>query len=386
MKPKRVAFVFTHRIQYFVNLLDELHRRQAVCPLSICAYETARLADPGFGRRIKWDNRTSPECPEVVLSRQPRSLRRFRPVRGLGRALGDFSPDFVHLNGYSAAIQIQAWRWCRKHGVSYSLRGDGDCLRPESSWKTRLRRALTRPIVSGADAIFFQGEENRRYWERAGARDEQLVWIPCVSDSAVFRREVFGSDRERLVFRSSLGAEIGDMVLVVSGKLEARKRPGDALEALALLRERGRPVRLWFLGSGPLEEALRKRAAGLGVGDRVSFLGFRNQSEMPAILQAADALVHPSEADPWPYSVLDAAISGLPLALSDRTGSYPDWAAEPPAARVFPCGDVSALSKIIEDWLHDPASLHILGVVARAKAERHRESVFCEIFEQAADR
>jgi glycosyltransferase involved in cell wall biosynthesis len=183
-----------------------------------------------------------------------------------------------------------------------------------------------------------------------------------------------------------MGAGERDCVFIVSGKLEPRKRPADALKAFASLPGTNRPARLWFLGSGPLDESLRRRASDLGVEGRVAFLGFRNQSEMPAILQAADALIHASERDPWPYSVLDAAISGLALVLSDRTGSYPDWSPEPTAARVFRCGDLAGLSAAIEELVESPDATRALGESARAKADRHRESVFCDIFEGRLNR
>jgi len=385
LRPLRAAFVLTHRIQYFVNLLDELHRRGNVEILAVYSHDGTRIQDAGFGRKIVWDNRTGSRFPEVSLSDSVE--RAHGPFlasfsRELAGVLEAFGPDVVQLNGYGHAVQMQAWRWCARHGVPYVVRGDGDDIQQKGALKTALRRALVAPLVKGALRVAFQGEQNRRYWAKNGASPEQLVWIPCVSDSEVFRSAAFPEDGARQRFRTENGAAPGDTVFVVSGKLETGKRPADAIEALA----GGAPgsLRVWFLGSGAEEEGLRELASRRGVAGRVRFWGFRNQREIPAILQAADVLLHVSGADRWPYAVLEGAVSGLALLLSDMTGSRFDWMPGEPPGLVFPTGDVDALRREMVRLASEPAALARYQRSALAKAARYTEAEFCRIFESIA--
>ena len=378
---ERVAFIFTHRIQYFSNLLDELCKRGTIDPLAIYGHETGRIDDPGFGRRITWDNRPQISCPEIVLRDAGRS-KIGRSGAGLKHALASFRPSIIHLNGYGDVLQWQAWLWAKTHGVPIFLRGDGDTLNRKKSLLQQIKRKLVRIFTGQAHVVFFQGEENKRFWIDNGAKFERLCWIPCVSDTEVFRKPAFRSTEERLKFRRLHGAEADDIIFLVSGKLIARKRPADAIRALSKLQDAR--TRLWFLGSGPLENDLKRLAAELCMNDRILFLGFKNQTEMPSVLQAADVLVHPAERDPWPYAVLEAAHAGLALLLSDRTGSCVDWIDDHRAGLRFRCAEVHSLARAMNEAANDTKKRSAWQTSAKAAAEAHTEATFCVILEEAA--
>jgi glycosyltransferase involved in cell wall biosynthesis len=381
---KRVAFIFTHRIQYITNLLDELSKRGTVEPLAIYARETSRVDDPGFARRVRWDNRQQIACREVILQKTTNHLQRHTlgsfSLR-LNRALASFQPASVHLNGYSDAIQWQALWWARSQRVPIFLRGDGDTLSERKSLFDPLKRRLARLFTKRAHVVFFQGEENKKFWLENGARADRLCWIPCVSDTEIFQKRAFSSTEERLKFREVHGARGDDVVFLVSGKLISRKRPADAIRALNQSREAR--THLWFLGSGPLEDDLKRLTAELGLNDRVEFWGFKNQTEMPSILQAADVMVHPSEHDPWPYAVLEGAHSGLALLLSDCTGSCVDWIDRYRAGLSFRCRDVDSLASAMRAAATDQDKRRAWQKSAREVAQVHTETKFCEILEQA---
>ncbi|RAM50373.1 MAG: hypothetical protein C6Y22_17390 [Hapalosiphonaceae cyanobacterium JJU2] len=382
MKKPRVVWIFSHRIQYFVNLLDELYKRSNLEILAIYAHETKFIQDIGFSRNISWDNRQVTSFSEVVL---PDSAKRqhgdFWNSRSdyLDKTLSKFQPDLVHLNGYTNAIQIQGWLWSLRNHVPYVIRGDGDTLRV-STWKTYLRQALVRPITVGAAKVTHQGRLNQTFWQANGASEHQLVWVPCVSDSQVFRVQAFADSTERDRFRKEHCITSGELVLVVSGKLEPRKRPADAIAALAKCRHL--PVKLWFLGSGELEPELQRQVEQYQLSGHVHWWGFQNQSQIPRILQAADVLLHTSQADPWPYSILEGAISGLALVLSDKIGSYLDWIAEPQAALTFPCGNIDAIASCIETLVKNRELLLRLQNSALVQSSRHTEEIYCQIFEK----
>jgi glycosyltransferase involved in cell wall biosynthesis len=118
------------------------------------------------------------------------------------------------------------------------------------------------------------------------------------------------------------------------------------------------PELSWFSpGDGPLQQTLYQRALDLGIADRVRFLGFVNQSALPAVYKAADLMVLPSEYEPFGVVVNEASCCGCPVAASDRVGATTDLIAPVNPDFVFPCGDVPALTEILQRAVSDPTEL-----------------------------
>ena len=74
----------------------------------------------------------------------------------------------------------------------------------------------------------------------------------------------------------------------------------------------------------------------LGLEDRVRFLGFLNQSQLPSAYCAADLFVLPSLFEPFGLVVNEAMLCGLPVAVSDRVGARFDLVRPDENGYVFP--------------------------------------------------
>jgi UDP-glucose:(heptosyl)LPS alpha-1,3-glucosyltransferase len=87
------------------------------------------------------------------------------------------------------------------------------------------------------------------------------------------------------------------------------------IKALRILPEECR----LYVASGSNPGAYRKRASGLGLEERVHFLG--RVDDMPAFYQALDVYVQPTFCDACSNAVLEAAASGLPAVSSRFDGA-----------------------------------------------------------------
>lgn len=65
---------------------------------------------------------------------------------------------------------------------------------------------------------------------------------------------------------------------------------------------------------------MRQLAERLGVADRVTWLGFLADGEVPAVMAAADLLVHPSRADVTGTVILEAMANGVPVITTEVCG------------------------------------------------------------------
>ncbi|HKP77471.1 MAG TPA: glycosyltransferase family 4 protein, partial [Longimicrobiaceae bacterium] len=104
------------------------------------------------------------------------------------------------------------------------------------------------------------------------------------------------------------------------GRLKKYKRIDHAIEAVAMLRSRGRPVRLRIAGKGDDEPRLRDAVARLGVGDLVTFEGFVSEEGKRGLMRSTWATVQPSPKEGWGITNVEAAACGTPTVASDSPG------------------------------------------------------------------
>lgn len=110
----------------------------------------------------------------------------------------------------------------------------------------------------------------------------------------------------------------GGARFVFSGLHIARKGLPFALDALGQLRNLD--WSLDVLGTGPLTEAWKRRAATLGIADRVRFHGFLPRAVAVRVMAEADAFVFPSLQEGWPTVVIEALSLGLPVVTTGHHG------------------------------------------------------------------
>jgi glycosyltransferase involved in cell wall biosynthesis len=148
--------------------------------------------------------------------------------------------------------------------------------------------------------------------------------------------------------------------VVFLGHLVPRQGVDVLLDALAIVKDRGGDVSADVLGSGPMEQSLRQRAAALGLAEAVRFHGFvsdhRDVERLLAESAIAVAPYRPGEgtftsyADPGKLKAYLAA--GLPVLLTDVPPNAQALAREAGAELV--AYDAQAIATAIEDGLSSP--------------------------------
>ncbi len=100
------------------------------------------------------------------------------------------------------------------------------------------------------------------------------------------------------------------------GKIAAGKGVPELIEAFAIAARDEPALRLTVLGSGPLLEQSRARAARLGVAGRVAFPGAVAPQRVFEFLHSHDLLVHPSKSETFGMTVVEAVGSGMPVLVT----------------------------------------------------------------------
>jgi colanic acid/amylovoran biosynthesis glycosyltransferase len=163
--------------------------------------------------------------------------------------------------------------------------------------------------------------------------------------------------------RAGTGTE--PMVLYV-GRLVPEKGQEVLLRALALLRDRGRPVCATLVGEGPRRVALEGLAAELGVAAHTRFTGALGQEEIRALYEAASLFCLPSFAEGIPCVLMEAMAMELPV-VSTFVAGIPELVDDGHDGLLVAPGRADQLARVLEWLLADPELCRRLGASAREK-------------------
>ncbi len=175
-----------------------------------------------------------------------------------------------------------------------------------------------------------------------------------------------GHDRERI--RAQMGWQEHIILLCVARLVPAK---GQSLVIAALARLSRTDVHLVLAGAGPDEAALRKQVADMGLAERVTFAG--NRQDIPQLLAASDIYLQPSLKEGFGIAFLEAMASGIP-GIGTRTGAIPEMVHSGRNGLLVDAGDVDALAAAMQLLCDDPALRHQLGEQA-ARDVRSRFSL-----------
>lgn len=153
-------------------------------------------------------------------------------------------------------------------------------------------------------------------------------------------------------------------VVTCAAALTPEKGHEDLLVAMSRVAPEFPDAVLLLAGAGPLEGDLRERARALRLGDRVRFLGARE--DLPDVLAASDVFVMPSHSEGLGSAVLEAVWCGVPAVVTDA-GGLPETVAE--FGRVVGAGDPRSLATGLELALGRPEESKRLARGARRRAE-----------------
>jgi len=167
--------------------------------------------------------------------------------------------------------------------------------------------------------------------------------------------------RKRLAERWSL--DPGRVWIGSTGRFEHSKRFDLLLEAAASLGRRGEDVHLILIGYGEGLDALRSKADGLGIADRVTFTG--EDADARLWMSALDIFCFLSLDEGQPNAVMEAAAAGVAV-VAWRTPFLEELSDGGRSALLVPARDLAALDEALETLIREPGTRESLGKGGRS--------------------
>ncbi len=361
----RLAVLATHPVQYYAPLFRALSQRLDVHVFYAHKATPQQQAAAGFDVAFDWDLDLLTGYPHSFLVNRAR-----RPDAGrfagcdtpeIGTRLREGRFDAVLSLGWHRKSLLQGVWAAKRIGLPVLVRGDSQVPGARSQAKVLAKRLSYPTLLRTFDAALATGARSRDYYLHYDYPDERIFYSPHSVDTEWFRGRSNPAERAKL--RSELGVAENEKLVLFAGKLVAFKRPLDVVEAAAIARSRGLAAQVVVAGSGELEGRLRQRAGTLNV--PLHYLGFKNQTDMPAVYAAADVLVLPSDArETWGLVCNEALACTTPVIVSDAAGCAPDLAADGAAGRMYPAGDCEACAHALIALFDEPPSPRAIDEVS----------------------
>ena len=236
------------------------------------------------------------------LRRPVQPLREWRALAELISVLRQMRPDLV--SAHTAKAGFIARAACARLGIPSIYTPHG--------W------VIDDRISVGWGSVFSTAERLASRWTRA-------IICVCEYERQLAIRKRVGAERKLFLVHNGvrdvaagLRADTGRGAVRICSvaRLDSPKDHSTLLRALAELRSESWELDL--VGEGPLERALRKQAAELGIGERVHFLGY--QPNPAGTLATAQIFVLASRSEAFPRSILEAMRAGIPVVAADVGG------------------------------------------------------------------
>ena len=339
--------------------------------VAYCSLQGAQAAmDPDFGREIKWDVPLLNGYPWTHVRN-----RSFRP--GLGRFFGLINPGLwrmVRRGRYDAVLLYTGYRYlsfwiavvaAKLSGAAILFGTDASSKHSREGgwWKRPFKSFVLSAIYQLADGKWATSSAGKEYLKSLKVPEEEIGVVPLVVDNDWWTARA--SEVDRAAVRRNWGIQESAPVVLFCAKLQPWKRPLDLLRAFA--RAGVLEAHLVFAGEGALTPPLISEAQSLGISGRVHFIGFQNQTQLPAVYRTADLFVLPSEYDPCPAVVCEAMLCGLPVLLSDQIRGRFELIDPGQTGFIFQCGDIEELASLLRKVLINPRQLAGMGLAARQR-------------------
>jgi phosphatidylinositol alpha-1,6-mannosyltransferase len=298
---------------------------------------------------------------------RPESLalysRMTRAALGLARS---FRPDLVHCGHVFPEAPV-AWVLQRLFGIPYLVyvHGEEVAIQRHYKWK---RRLMPR-FYSAAAAVVANSSNSKQLVVELGVDPEKVHVVHP------------GVDLDR--FQPGPREPDGEIRLLSVGRLWPRKGHMQVLRALARVKDRLPRLRYWIAGTGGELDALQRASVEFGLEDRVRFLGYVPETELPLLYRQCDLLILANrrladdDMEGFGIVFLEAAASGLPV-IGGNSGGVPDAIDPEGNGFLVDTEDPDAIAGGLERLVLDGALRGRMSTRSREWAERFAWSRYAD--------
>lgn len=304
----------------------------------------------------------------------------FEAARRLEVLLKEFKPDLAHLHVIYHQLSPAIIHTLRKYEIpmvmtlhdykficpNYNLYAHGQIWeksRPAKYYKVFLEKAVkdsyAKSLVCALEA----------YIHKFLKVYEQVDLFISPSRFLIDKYKEFGFKNDIVYLPNALikdkekknTAAAAEKYILYFGRLSREKGIHILVKAYAALRTE---LKLYILGSGPMEKDLRILAEESGLDGKINFMGHRTGQELDNFIHGAEFIVAPSL---WfenaPYSVIEAMAQGK-VVIASSLGGLKEIIQSGQNGFLYKAGDAKELVKVMNYIISRPEIKNQLGINA----------------------
>lgn len=282
-------------------------------------------------------------CPEgsaiAETARENVKLLHTVPMRGdldilfiprLFKFIREVKPNIIHLHSRRGADILG--------GIAARISGTPSILtrrvdNPENRLWTRIKYRFYNRIITISDGI-------REVLVNEGVPHNKITCVRSAVDISQYQKPC-----DRSLFTSAFGVAESTITCGVVAQFIDRKGHRYLLEAIPAILSAFPDTHFLLFGKGPLEKELRDICRRLGIAEKVTFTGFRE--DLDNILGCLDILIHPALMEGLGVSLLQAAAAGVPI-VGTRVGGIPEIVLDGVNGLLIPPSDASSITDAVK--------------------------------------
>ncbi len=205
--------------------------------------------------------------------------------------------------------------------------------------------ALDKRVARGFDRVIAVSRKIERQLIDAGVPADKIRMLHNAIVVERYRRT-----GRRGVLAEVIGRPVPSPVIASIGRLSIEKGHADLINAIDLVKRRGRDVSLVLIGDGPERPKLIQQINALGLQGTVHLPGYMQEPQR--FLEEVDLMVLPSHTEGLPNAALEALLMEVPV-LATRVGGTPEVITDGETGRLVPSHSPEALAGGILDFIAD---------------------------------
>lgn len=232
--------------------------------------------------------------------------------------------------------------------------------------RSRLQDTVERVAFAAADRIVVNSAAVQAHIERRGVKTDKIVRIYNGVDLERFSH--FKVEKPKIHGLNGLSHDrSAKIVTLVANLRHSVKNVPMLLEAAARVANSVSDAHFVIAGEGPLESELRERAAALGIGQNVHFIG--RCTNVPDLLSISRVGVLSSDAEGFSNSILEYMAAGKPVVATD-VGGAAEAIAEGETGYLVPSGDSARMAARLVELLANDEMSASFGRAGRERVEQ----------------
>lgn len=357
---KKILYILSHPIHYQSPLLKSLADQKEIdLKVFYLTSHTLGGIDKQFGEKIDWDTPLLDGYNYEFVknySMKPAVSGSFFGLINFGiiKKIRKENPDVVIIHGWAyftnwvifiLSFLFKAKLWMRSESPL-----NQELLKRKFVLKFKVF-ILKNLVFRKCDKFLYIGKQNKDFYKFYKVPDKKLFFAPYAVDNLFYQNQYKENASGKENIRNELGLSSNAKVILTVGKYISKKRPLDVLTAYKNLQVKNKSLIMVGEGEirGEMEDYIKKNNL-----KNVFLTGFVNASKISKYFIAADVFVLASHAgETWGLVTNEALNFGLPIVISDMSGSAYNLVEDAKNGFVFKTGRTDELTERMQRVLTD---------------------------------